>query len=1556
MDNFKPFIQNLTITHEIDEFPLNSETELFDIGWVCLGADDELTLTDVDQNINFSSYPNSFDFIKFTAKSSEPLDTLTLTLITDSPPLTEELELELVSVSADRTEWQFKIGAIDLLASDYTLSFIGKDMAGNELLNLHDFVETGFKVPTRNSASGTNQWSTPNLNVIPQGADVTFSIISNCDQHRPVITGEEKILGGVSINFLVPSPDSSCFYVTSEVVGSNSDEIPTGSIDLTVEGGVGTLSYYWSTGEITEDISGLRPGIYNVKISDQLCCISEYSFEVENLCPTPMTIEFQTVQQPCPGDHFGIFSVDSLMLGGMPPYSYLWSYNGVVLNNTTSGNEITDGTEGAYCVTVTDTNGCNNNACYELKNEPECSNTNCPKLLSGIKILKNPCFGLNNGFLTVDLFPNIDVHSILWSNGESGSSILNVPAGEYCVSVTDINACVKVACILLNEKTFPLSVSFDKTLPSGPYAMDGAINTNVTGGNPPYDFRWLSWPQGYIYTTPNINNLEGGWYDLRVRSSGCFEAIEHVYLNYECPPYLIEGIQPHGFIECEGETGRLTVTLSGMGAPPYSILWSTGDTTETIENLNEGYYSVTVTDAVGCSTKLGLKMYVINPIEINAEVIGVCEPEKGEISLDVSGSEGDYNFQWSNGATSQSIYNLEAGEYCVTVTNSTECSKDTCFSIPITKMEIADVKIRDNSCGTSCDGSIEPIVISSSPVSYQWSNGATTSRIEGLCGGNYTVTITSGSCVKEYSYTLNGAEEGFEYEVQIVSYFGHDEHPSLSAGIKIISSVFDFGGSLYIVETEETINILPFGGGVFNVSILPEFSDVELFHFIYTDENGCVYEGTFDMIPTCKFPDHFAFTASHIGAIDEACNMDILHSYEINVAGVGDNHPYFIEVTMDDAFDESNSGFKKVVEYVPGENSFIIDSIPAGTVRFEAKNYCDSSPFFANVQTNCCYGLPCGHLVLREGSSDAYSGSHFYDFPYFRLWVEEECFDRSTIPIIDPHSSKIVARLFTSASINNCWTGTVTIKVTSGFNSDDETLVGLPSVFTVSENTPFDEIEWTSEEGIWDPPAPGTYFVKVSYVGDEHNYGINCDTTILVNFFGEGNYNDIVGIVRYREITQSLRNAPSNFKESYFGAWRCGNCEETATDYVYSEMQGASEQCDFFENYRFTFFNYEPNLEPNGEFPSDPCNAGGTLVIIDFDVNGSAVIKTIIIPPNVSLDELNNKQPISGAPNGTYCYNSGWCLFDAMDVYGFEMDRPLLASWWEESSCIDLVWPGSPETNPNPCNDETNPCPPGFECVGGNCLQPCMDDNACLPGVCGANGYCEGSNVCNPPCPPGYHCEDNSCFSNDNICDVDEEVAGGSGNRFYEYYTDPGTVVEFSYNTLHLPDQIFITCAGVTVDLDGCVGTNGWETYPTHFTIGSDHVFAVEIDPCQAGSHYNFTISCVSPVPNLQKKEEVSLHKLLASNNNSKEIGSIHPNPFLSNIDIEISNIEVPFLTNIVILDVLGREVNRSEFNLKKGYNLLNITGLENLRKGVYVLLVKRKKEIYASKKIIKIE
>ena len=199
-------------------------------------------------------------------------------------------------------------------------------------------------------------------------------------------------------------------------------------------------------------------------------------------------------------------------------------------------------------------------------------------------------------------------------------------------------------------------------------------------------------------------------------------------------------------VDCNGQdNGLITAVVSG-GSGNYNYEWSTGEINSAIPLLSPGIYSVIVSDENGCMIEES-QIEISEPEEIiissfttNVSCNGAFD---GSIDLDISGGTGDYSFYWSNGQTTEDIFDIGAGVYSVIVTDSNLCSQTADFEI----IEPDAMSISENHFNVSCNGFADAsidITVSGGvgDYTYSWSNGQSIEDISSLTSGTYLVTAT----------------------------------------------------------------------------------------------------------------------------------------------------------------------------------------------------------------------------------------------------------------------------------------------------------------------------------------------------------------------------------------------------------------------------------------------------------------------------------------------------------------------------------------------------------------------------------------------------------------------------------------------------------------------------------------------------------------------------------------------------------------------------------------------------------------------------------------------
>lgn len=193
-----------------------------------------------------------------------------------------------------------------------------------------------------------------------------------------------------------------------------------------------------------------------------------------------------------------------------------------------------------------------------------------------------------------------------------------------------------------------------------------------------------------------------------------------------------------------GNDGSLTALVNG-NSNDYTYSWSNGANTRTIDQLEVGTYTVIVTSSFGCQTSLSAT--IEQPTELLSESFSEdasCFGENdGRASIEVQGGTAPYSYQWSNNATTASVQNLTAGNYYVTATDANGCQNISQISINQPTQISIELMYDDVSCFGENDGMASVQVEGGiAPYTYQWSNNATSTTIQNLTAGNYSVIVT----------------------------------------------------------------------------------------------------------------------------------------------------------------------------------------------------------------------------------------------------------------------------------------------------------------------------------------------------------------------------------------------------------------------------------------------------------------------------------------------------------------------------------------------------------------------------------------------------------------------------------------------------------------------------------------------------------------------------------------------------------------------------------------------------------------------------------------------
>ncbi|MGR6088235.1 MAG: T9SS type B sorting domain-containing protein [Arcticibacter sp.] len=585
---------------------------------------------------------------------------------------------------------------------------------------------------------------------------------------------------------------------------------PTGSINISASGGTSPYTYSWSNGATTQNISGVVAGVYVLTVTDANGCTVVFSESVGQPNSPLASNSFITTPANCFGGNDGSATVT--VSGGTSPYVYLWSngQNGQTTNGLSAG---------IYTVSVTDANGCTSTGSVQIV-QPTA-------LIPTVNSSQNVgCNGGSNGSINLAVSGGVAPYNYLWSNGSTAQDIASLTSGIYTVTVNDANGCTATISQSITEPSLQLSSSATVNQAVSCFGgSNGNIVVSVSGGTPSYSY---SWSNGA--TTPSINGLSAGNYTLTVTDANGCQNIGVFSITEPAAPLSASQLSSSN-VSCNGgANGNVSVTVSG-GTSPYLFLWSNGSTTQDLLSVTAGVYTLSVTDANGCSAVLNAT--VGQPLAPLASTVSVTQNVScngggnGLVNASVSGGTAPYNYLWNNGATTQAVSSLAAGNYTVTVTDANGCTDVSSVSITQPQQSISiQASVTSNiSCYNGNNGTISISIIGgTAPYSYMWSNGSTNQNLSQLPAGSYTVTVTDANGCTEQSVSSITQPPG-----------------ALAANVSVSQNVSCFGGSTGNVDLSVTGGTAPYAYLWSNGAVTEDLANLSsgTYTVTITDANGC---------------------------------------------------------------------------------------------------------------------------------------------------------------------------------------------------------------------------------------------------------------------------------------------------------------------------------------------------------------------------------------------------------------------------------------------------------------------------------------------------------------------------------------------------------------------------------------------------------------------------------------------------------------------------------------------------------------------------------------------
>jgi len=529
-----------------------------------------------------------------------------------------------------------------------------------------------------------------------------------------------------------------------------------GAINIEVSGPATSFTYLWSNAETTQDLSDLPAGQYSCRITDNLG--NTFNSDAITVAePDVLTVDFlrNTPSNSTATDGSIIANVS----GGIPPYSYVW-------NDGTADVELSDVGEGDYSVQVTDANGCEASGNVNL-NVPTCA------LFLAINIEPTTCNVNADGQVNILVERAQGTVIYEWNTGDTTQNLNGLVSGGYEVTVTDGQGCSATAggMVIVDDPISPIArirsevydvyLGVDGTGFLSPQQVDSGSfdNCAILGIQlSASDFDCTNLGRNFVEFAVIDEALNMSRREIEVT------VLDTVSPRYACLDTMIT-VRP-----CNGVVNYAVPQIID-NCPEGSVTSLVGRGSGRIfpEGIHTETYNYVSSDGsrASCSIDINVRPWVSADVMVTD---ASCAGENdGAASVLISNGQGSYQYRWSNGQSSDETTGLRAGNYNVSVTDTTECSFDLDFFVG----EPVEIFAQLDSIaeGTQQSDVFVSIFGGTPPYRYTWVTGgnavAAEQDPEDLPNGLYTLKITddNGCMLSYFVGQVGGTTAAREYGV-----------------------------------------------------------------------------------------------------------------------------------------------------------------------------------------------------------------------------------------------------------------------------------------------------------------------------------------------------------------------------------------------------------------------------------------------------------------------------------------------------------------------------------------------------------------------------------------------------------------------------------------------------------------------------------------------------------------------------------------------------------------------------------------------------------------------
>jgi len=381
---------------------------------------------------------------------------------------------------------------------------------------------------------------------------------------------------------------------TTISAGSATSFCSGGSVTITADSAY--TSYLWSDNSIGSSITVSQAGIFSMSAVDANGCEYLSNSIPVTVNPNPVISLVFLNGETCFGINDG--SIDINATNGTPTYVYSWS-------NGNSTEDVSNLAAGIYSVTVSDVNSCTATASYAIA-------AALPFSISVNSVNNVSCFGANDGSIDISAIGGSSPYQFNWSSGNISSSISNISAGNYSVTISDANNCTIDSSFVIAE---PVQIIFPSMIfDSVRFSTQVVLNTTIQPAET-YTYQWnptqsLSCSDCANPTFAGNNSME---YSVTATDANNCSATAVIKVNViaDKKVFVPNAFTPNG----DGQNDKWLVSATGIVFIDLKIFNRWGEKVFETNNVNEGWDG----NYKGKNAYAGVYSYVLTAVFLDGE-------------------------------------------------------------------------------------------------------------------------------------------------------------------------------------------------------------------------------------------------------------------------------------------------------------------------------------------------------------------------------------------------------------------------------------------------------------------------------------------------------------------------------------------------------------------------------------------------------------------------------------------------------------------------------------------------------------------------------------------------------------------------------------------------------------------------------------------------------------------------------------------------------------------------------------------------------------------------